>query len=1093
MAKFYKLSLVQLSIDIIAQLDTNLCEMYMKFLNKSLKTKKTSRNTIFLISLIFISITSATNAHNILNTNDERIQENTKIISDNNFKINSFESDTQIDDDTFSIDALYEYLNSLYQEAGIYLEADEGFATSTATYEALSVLRFFGLDYYQFGAEWETKELSLANNLILLGDEEDSGGFYLSSEANNPSLEGTFGVATSLWIMDELPTKFKPRNSELLDFVINSTFDKEKLSFHEVGQINGSIKATFQALTILDLIHKVAIIPKIDKDVNVTVLDFMSDYSLNILEFLENSWENSYFYSYSPFQTKIEETWYALQSIKILERFGNLLGITLPKKLNDYQESVSNWLRSLLKTTGPTKGGFGTSEYATVSETGMAYAIFNLFNAIENIEDTNNETINFIYSSQFLKRENRTYRTSELVHMGGFGPNNLTYSDSEKSKRVNIHDTYYAALTLLLSGDIFNSINLSLETTHYQEIIQEYPDSMNKTNYIIQGKPGSIEQYFTIYGYKSHGSLKLVTTVDTWNLTHHGYTEHNSSFFGKSNALYVVDIEKDLQADFNWTLGSHKLINMISIRNLPIIEPHVYFCNSTLFIGFNHYLKFGSQDIQPGDNVNVTIFYQNRSVPDISTQNITDGTVSAILEAPDQKIYPWFKLEPINTTIEAIYYIWNVYDQALLGTWKLTTTFNQSNFELVFTDQIEIIDTVILENLSSIPQYYPGEDMNINVSLKYSNGNFTPKANASIVFTSNETQTEVFNLTLKYFKGNTYTTRGIDCPIRFLYGFYNVSVRLTWNSTMKLVPDLISNDSFPVITIRGISIISDASFKTDYRDLQTLQDSNLIYYGETINLSLKIGFKHNSSVYNVTNERVIVKGGLTNITQPSSFIQLFQISQSNETLFLNGLINSNLPNTTFGTRFQIFSEWNESYVYLRDSLNPEISAAYNFSLIGTFKIENISYVATEMSNDLFCYALDTTSVISISFRIINTELENYNIPVPNLNLYGILDIQNKRGTLNWSLPSITSATDQNGIPIYFSSIPTSNLNPNSYEIMIYSWSAIKEYLFIGELSPGFKIIKSFSPQPIIQLHEALILIAGIVFILLVYLNLKKFR
>ena len=48
------------------------------------------------------------------------------------------------------------------------------------------------------------------------------------------------------------------------------------------------------------------------------------------------------------------------------------------------------------------------------------------------------EVISFIYSSQFLERGNRTYHTTEMVHIGGFGPNNLTYSDSEKSKQVNI-------------------------------------------------------------------------------------------------------------------------------------------------------------------------------------------------------------------------------------------------------------------------------------------------------------------------------------------------------------------------------------------------------------------------------------------------------------------------------------------------------------------------------------------------------------------------------------------------------------------------------------------------------------------------------
>lgn len=1071
----------------------------MRILNKPPNITRTSKKTVLFLVIIIISLTSVSSAYTILITNNEIIQEDSPVITENSLNKKSINNDDQAENDAFNIEALYEYVGSLYQEEGIFLDTDEGYATSTATYEALSILRFFGLDYYQFGSDWEEKEVTLADNLLNLRDKDGSGGFYLSPDANSPSLEGTFGVTTSLWIMDELPLKLKPNTLELLKFVINSTFDEEKLGFHEIRQENCSIKATFQALTILDLIRKVVIIRElIDEEktpfVNETVLNFMANYSENIYEFLESSWENdSYFYSYSPFQTKIEDTWYALQSIKILEQFGRLLEISLPKNLSDYQESVLNWLKSLAKTTGSTKGGFGTSEYANVSETGMAYAIFRLFNATDEIIDTHSDTISFIYSSQFLKRENRTYRSSELVHVGGFGPNNLTYRDSDSSKRVNIHDTYYASLSLLLSGDIFNSIDLSLETTHYQEIIRDYPDSMNQTNYIIQGKPAILEQYFEIYNYKSHGSLELTTTVDNWNLTHPDYTENNPGFYGESNALYVVDLEEDLQADFNWTLGPHKLTNMISIRNFPVIEPQVYHHNSTLFVGYDHEINFGSQDIKPGDVINTTIFYQNRSVPTLLEQNITDGTVSAILKSPNEKNYTWFELEPINTIIGALFYAWTVPDQALLGTWKLTTTFNQSNFVIVFIDQIEVIDTVMLDNISSMPQYYPGEDMNLNVSLKYTNGNFTPNANASVVFTSNTTQTEIFNLTLQYLQGNIYTTRGILCPTRFLYGFYNVSVRLVWNSSLKLTADYISNVSSPVISIGGIPTISNASFKTDYRGLNLLEENNLLYYGETINLTLIIGFQSDSIIYNVTDERIVVKGGFTNITQPSSFIQLFQTSHSNETLFLSGLINNNLPNVTFGSRFQILSEWNNSYVYLRNPMNISRYSTYNFSLVGTFNIKDIIYMGTEMSDGLYCYALDTTSVISISFKIINNELRDHDIPVPNLNLYGILDVQNRSGTLNQSLPGIISASDQNGTAIYFLSIPTSNLDQKNYEILVYSWSAIKSHFYIGQLSPGFKIIKTFSPQPIIQLHEALILFTGLTFILLAYLNLKKFR
>ncbi|MHA2389176.1 MAG: hypothetical protein ACXACW_10700, partial [Candidatus Hodarchaeales archaeon] len=114
-----------------------------------------------------------------------------------------------------------------------------------------------------------------------------------------------------------------------------------------------------------------------------------------------------------------------------------------------------------------------------------------------------------------------------------------------------------------------------------------------------------------------------------------------------------------------------------------------------------------------------------------------------------------------------------------------------------------------------------------------------------------------------------------------------------------------------------------------------------------------------------------------------------------------------------------------------------------------------------------------------------------NIPVPNINLYGILDIEGKPGRLNQSLPSITSAIGDSDTHLYLLSIPPANLASNTYEITVYSTTGISPNLKIGTLSPGFKVVSTLTPSPIIQLHEALILIMVITFIGLVYLNLKR--
>ncbi len=1045
-----------------------------------------SGKTIFILILVIITLLTVSLVSPTLNTQEMKTS---RISSDpmlNDLKSKLAENEGDVENNSFDIESLFTYIASLYEDEGIFLEAAGGYPTSIATYEALSILRFFGLDYYQFGSNWQSTEVTIADKLLDLSDESGSGGYALTPEISSPTLDGTFGVTTSLWIMNELPLKLKPITGSLIDFLYNTTFDKTKRGFHEVDK-DLSIKATFQALTILDLIYQLAIRPEPelqDKVLSGWIQDFFINYSTNLSNFLNSSWIDSYFYSYTPYRTKIEDTWYALRAIEILDRFTKLFGISLPTNLTNYRNPVINWLKSLKKTIGPTKGGFGTSEYANVSETGMSLAILHLLNAT--IEINHTDTISFIYASQFIKRENRTYHALERVNLGGFGPNNRTYRNSESNNRINIHDTYFAALTLLLTGDIFNAIELSLVTSHYKD-----SPNINKTNLIIQGQTGTIEQHFTIFNYKSHGSLELLTVIDEWNLTHPAYTESNAAFYGKSDALYEVNLREDSGANFNWTLGIHNISNMISIRNLPVIRSPTHYSNSTIFVGYANAVNFDPSVIRPGDNINVTILYQNHSVLTDSTQNITYGSVSADLESPNGQKVKWFEPKPINTTIGGIEHVWNVDDQAMLGTWELTLTFNQSNFELVSTTLIEVTDTVFYYNISKLPQYFPGNSMDLNISLKYTNGNFTTNANASVVFSSNKTQRDIFSLTLEHLDGNIYTSRGSNCPTRYLFGFYNVSIRLTWNSSSGLQIDSIFNDSLPVINIEGIPTISEAFLKTDYRKEFTLEDNNLLYYGENINLSLKIGFKANSSYNTIDNETVVVIGGLVNSTDPSSFIQLFQSTQHNSTHYLSGLINTNLPKGIFGTRFQIQSEWNDSFEYLRIPDDNTKHAEYNLSLMGTFEISDVHYMTTEISEGLYHYALDTSSVLSISFSVINSDLNN--ISVPNLNLYGTLDIKDKVGTLNQSLPSITSALDQNGTSIYLLTFPISSLTPNKYQIQINAWTAISNHLNIGQLSPGFKISKTFPGKPIIQLHEAILLVTGIIFIILVYLNLRKYR
>jgi hypothetical protein len=250
-----------------------------------------------------------------------------------------------------------------------------------------------------------------------------------------------------------------------------------------------------------------------------------------------------------------------------------------------------------------------------------------------------------------------------------------------------------------------------------------------------------------------------------------------------------------------------------------------------------------------------------------------------------------------------------------------------------------------------------------------------------------------------------------------------------------------------------------------------------------------VGLDTPSGFINVSTSNVEMIGGFVNGSDETQFLQLFDFSHNNEAFLLNGLINPNFLNSTYETRFRIKSDWNNSFVYVKTQENLSRNYGFDVVLRGKFEIAKVKYYTEDIQDELYVYAVDSSSVISISFEIINTDYSN--IPVPNLNLYGILDIQGKIGELNQSLPSIISAFDENNTHFYQLAIPPANLDPNEYQISIFTKTAITNDLMVGVLAPGFRIISTFNPQFPITLHEGLLLIMAVVFMGLLYQNLKK--
>ncbi|MHA2113786.1 MAG: hypothetical protein ACW98W_20210, partial [Candidatus Hodarchaeales archaeon] len=391
---------------------------------------------------------------------------------------------------------------------------------------------------------------------------------------------------------------------------------------------------------------------------------------------------------------------------------------------------------------------------------------------------------------------------------------------------------------------------------------------------------------------------------------------------------------------------------------------------------------------------------------------------------PNDKLTNLLDLEPINISTTAVKFNIPFLNNSLLGDYKLTLSFNVSSFLVDIMIPIVVYDDITIVEIENVSDYNPGDSMNINVSLEYSNGFFTPNANATLFFISNKTQSEVFNLSL---------SNSQNCPTRFLAGFYNLTVKLYWNTSTGYKIDSLNNGSLQNIQIKGVPLLYLSPLKTDYRNTQQTEDAS-IFYGETVNFSFNIGFDTSAGILNITESDTKLMVGLFNHSNEDLYIQVFDIFQSNETFYASALINPNLGARTYGTSFKITSEWNNSFVSIKNPSDTSVARKFDLTLEGEFSLD-ASYYSNSVTSGLPTYSLED-SVITITFKVTNTLYEN--IPVPYLNLYGYLDIQGRLGTLNQSLPSITAAIDENGAHIYFLSISTSNLDPNTYEISINS-------------------------------------------------------
>ncbi|GAG64204.1 unnamed protein product, partial [marine sediment metagenome] len=104
----------------------------------------------------------------------------------------------------------------------------------------------------------------------------------------------------------------------------------------------------------------------------------------------------------------------------------------------------------------------------------------------------------------------------------------------------------------------------------------------------------------------------------------------------------------------------HLVTTKISIRNLPVIHSPEYILNTSVIVGYAPIYDFSPILIKPGEIVNATVYFQNRSTINFETTNISEGTLSVNITTPNENATSLLNLKPINTstTLSSLFPPW---------------------------------------------------------------------------------------------------------------------------------------------------------------------------------------------------------------------------------------------------------------------------------------------------------------------------------------------------------------------------------------------------------------------------------------------------
>ena len=988
---------------------------------------KTKRITLLLnivvLSFILISITTQS-AMNITPTtktsNELMLNENTPIMN------SIVETTTTTEDDidnstTFDFIHLSNYLLRHYTATEHAFKDNEGYYTTTATYNGFMISKMTGLERYIV-----SDEALVYSEYLKTLRADDLRGFAIHNELD-ASLTGTFNVLSILELINRADYISNNRNSSYFIkedclTVINET----QITFKEIAEEEPTLESTYYGLKSLEILEN-----------QLEAIDLAK-----VANFIASTWNDDGYFDDSKNNDFIMDSWYAIYSLDIISNYINL-GTTDVNP--DYVTDFTDWL---LLQQDDLNGGFGVNN-ATSYETGAALSILRLFDSLDNPSLNQEKAIEQILYSQY---NNNTIYDGH----GGFSPSNETHY--EDYHFVTIENSFWATLGLYSTDYFINKSTIKVETEYFR-----YSTIQAEKYEVVQGEETNF--YIRIVYNETYSFTAGVMDLDAanWNITKSDVIEEkNLNVF-----YYKYNIEVN---DTDWSLGNHSFSISYETRNISFFEPTKRIYDFNLSVRLDLDLNYPTDEnndgkLSPGEDISFYISATNKTLNKETIYHPYGNVTVTLLDPQNEEV-----------TLQKTVYLWpesanntyiNITLPAKLHLGQYKIIFVHSNDSIILSTskmQITINDEVYLGIIGGNRELYPGNPYTLNFTYYYKfSHSFPDDANISVGFVSEASGETLFSENLVRSFLSYIVDPQVTVPNKMIMGKYNISSTVYWkksDGTHFSNPKDAINNTLKTVTVIGIPVI----LENENNIMKPFDERSEVYYGESINVTVKIGIiLPNDDVINV-NDSIILRAEIINRTSEESLQYIDSELLDNDTVRFVGEINPNLkPVDDYSFRAQVYSRYNNSYIPLYDNRTND-KFIINMSISGTLELE---------LPDIPNYNPENTSVATLWVKVFCEESSNY---VSGLNLYAGI----KRQGANESQTLYGINNVETSYQIVF---PITNIEDD-----IYSISIIK--VTDNELIGTFEIeVESIFQVKEIPIVSYVVLVLSAVFAAIVLYNL----